>query len=189
MTLTARQRELRQALRRDFLAEGFENFTIDGAVKRYHCSKSTLYALGNSRDNIIRAILVDFFKDITTQTKPRLDLPAPQALEQYFTDIAAALAPASPQFMRDCAREDVAQRVYSHNTKGAVENIRAMLDKGVKHGEFHASSLPFLPHLVQRAMEDIQRGIYQDTVSSAAAYAAFGELLIRGLTTPEARKI
>ncbi|MFH6890564.1 hypothetical protein [Corynebacterium aurimucosum] len=68
--LTPRQRELFNALLQDFLVEGFESFTIDGATKRYQCSKSTIYALGPSRDAIIRRILVSFFKEIARRTVP-----------------------------------------------------------------------------------------------------------------------
>ena len=50
--LTPRQRELFNSLLRDFLEEGFESFTIDNASRRYHCSKSTIYGLGATRDEI-----------------------------------------------------------------------------------------------------------------------------------------
>ena len=81
--LTARQRELFTALLTDFLAEGFESFTIDDATKRYHCSKSTIYALGKTRDAIIRRVLVSFFKEITRRTDPEANrtTSAARALE------------------------------------------------------------------------------------------------------------
>ncbi len=66
--MTARQRELFDAILTTFLREGFATFTIDGATKRFRCSKSTLYALGATRDEVIRRILVSFFREVARST-------------------------------------------------------------------------------------------------------------------------
>src|SRR5699024_8731916 len=70
--LTPRQRELFNALLNDFLGEGFESFTIDNASKRYRCSKSTIYGLGTTRDEILARILVSYFKEISRRTTPEI---------------------------------------------------------------------------------------------------------------------
>lgn len=164
--LTARQREIFTALLTDFLAEGFESFTIDDATKRYRCSKSTIYALGKTRDAIIRRVLVSFFKEITRRTAPEANraTSAARALEDYFTAMTSALAPASTAFMRDLATEPVAQEVYALNTSGATQTIRTLLERGVAAGEFRAESVAFTSLVIQRTMADIQQGAYTEAL-------------------------
>ncbi|WKD57988.1 hypothetical protein CAPI_07250 [Corynebacterium capitovis DSM 44611] len=182
---TPRQRELFNALLSDFLAEGFEAFTIDGTAKRYRCSKSTIYALGRTRDAIIRRVLVSFFREIARRTTPSIHghaSSATHALESYFAAIATALQPASPAFMRDLASEAVAQEVFSVNTKAATEEIRAILVRGMESGEFRVNDPQFLSLFIYRAMTDIQRGTYAETTSTADAYQELGRLILRGVT-------
>ncbi|WP_049152303.1 TetR/AcrR family transcriptional regulator [Corynebacterium striatum] len=181
--LTARQREIFTALLTDFLAEGFESFTIDDATKRYRCSKSTIYALGKTRDAIIRRVLVSFFKEITRRTAPEANraTSAARALEDYFTAMTSALTPASTAFMRDLATEPVAQEVYALNTSGATQTIRTPLERGVAAGEFRAESVAFTSLVIQRTMADIQQGAYTEALPPATAYHALGQLVLHGI--------
>lgn len=184
--LTARQRELFSAILSDFLAEGFANFTIDAAAKRYRCSKSTMYALGGTRDAIIRRILISFFKEITRRTAPipgtaNGTTSVEQALEQYFSSITTALSPASPKFMQDLATEAVAQEIFAINTLGAQRTIDELLSRGVASGEFLAEDIDFVSLLIRRAMNDIQLGVYHDTVPPGQAYRALGRVILRGI--------
>lgn len=182
--LTTRQRTLFHDLLSSFLTEGFESFTIDGATKRFHCSKSTLYALGASRDDIIRRILISFFKEVTRRTEAALKFHrSPKAaLEQYFLAISAALEPASPAFMRDLVREPVAREIYQTNTTAATNIISDLIAQGAASGEFSTESPAFIAALITNAMEDIQLGTYTNFVSAPQAYEQLGKLLVQGLT-------
>ncbi len=182
--LTTRQRTLFHNLLSSFLTEGFEFFTIDGATKRFYCSKSTLYALGSSRDDIIRRILISFFKEVTRRTEAALKFHrSPKAaLEQYFLAISAALKPASPAFMRDLARKPVAREIYQTNTTAATKIISNLIAQGAASGEFSTESPAFIAALITNAMEGIQLGTYADFVSAPQAYEQLGKLLIQGLT-------
>ncbi|AWB85026.1 TetR/AcrR family transcriptional regulator [Corynebacterium liangguodongii] len=178
--LTTRQRELFDTLKADFLAEGFESFTIDSAVKRYHCSKSTIYALGGSRDEIIRRVLISFFQDIARATAPTAESPA-LALRKYFAAMSEALAPVSPTFARDLAVEAVAQEVYSVNTAAAVATIKALINAGIESGEFSTPSPEFIAALIYRTMSDIQQGEYAEDIGLSAAYRELGRLILGGI--------
>ncbi|QPK79839.1 TetR/AcrR family transcriptional regulator [Corynebacterium lizhenjunii] len=182
--LTPRQRELFNAILNDFLAEGFESFTIEGATRRYHCSKSTIYALGNTRDAIVRRVLVSFFKEVARRTSPPEGKVSSysRALEDYFQSITSALTPASTAFMRDLATEDVAQEIYAVNTAAAVHNIATFLERGVQAGEFRAESTAFVSQLIHRTMTDIQQGHYAHTLPAGQAYHALGQLVLQGIS-------
>ena len=184
--LTARQRRLFHDILTSFLKEGFESFTIDGATKRFRCSKSTLYALGNSRDEVIRRILISFFKEVTRRTDVALKLHhSPKAtLEQYFLAISAALEPASPAFMRDLANEPVAHEIYQKNTDAATQIISDLIEKGAASGEFSSESPAFIAAITTTIMTQIQQGAYADIVSARNAYELLGKLVVTGLDSP-----
>lgn len=182
--LTPRQRELFDALYTRFLTHGFHDFTIDGAVAEHHCSKTTMYALGRTRDDIIRRILVTFFKEVTRQVDAQLATQRTHTgrLETYFSAMTSALAPASPTFMQDLAAEPVAREVYELNTRAATEKIAHIISEGVAAGEFSVGSPEFLTELIRRSMEQIQQGTYADTLPFADVYRELGELVLHGIT-------
>lgn len=184
--LTSRQQELFDALHKDFLHAGFADFTIDSAAARHHCSKSTLYALGATRNDIIRRVLIAYFQDITARTSPDPAAPsATAALQDYFESIAAALEPASQAFLHDLAHDPVAQEVYAVNTRAALGVISNLLRRGVDNGEFAVDSIDFCSLLIQNAMTDIQQGAYSSALSPHAAYRALGAVILQGITRPD----
>ncbi|MGO4956301.1 TetR/AcrR family transcriptional regulator [Luteococcus sp. Sow4_B9] len=179
---TPRQREIFEALLTHFLAEGFADFTMDGAAQRLHCSKSTLYSLGRTGDDVIRRVLVSFFREVarrtdlalTTHRSPTL------AMEAYFDAMAAAMEPASPAFMRDVATTPLARRVYETNTRLATEKIRSLVERGIQEGEFRKLPVDLTAHFIEVMLEHIQQGGVTATTPSQA-YAELGQLVLRGI--------
>lgn len=181
--LTDRQRRVFDALLEQFLREGFAGFTIDRAARELHCSKTTLYALGPTRDDIVARVLVSFFRQAALRTDAALagHRTSTAALEAYFEAIVAALSPASPAFFLDLTRDPVGQRVYRRNTELATERIVRTVEAGVATGEFRAISPAFAATLIDSAMTDIQRGTYHDILPAQSAYQELGRLILHGL--------
>src|SRR5215218_11007849 len=63
--LTRRQAELLDQLEELFLAEGFTRFTLEDLALRLHCSKSTLYALAGSKEQLAHRVVKHFFRKAT----------------------------------------------------------------------------------------------------------------------------
>src|ERR1700712_745269 len=63
--LTRRQAELLDQLEQLFLAEGFAGFTLEDLAVRLHCSKSTLYALADSKEQLALRLVRHFFRKAT----------------------------------------------------------------------------------------------------------------------------
>lgn len=181
--LTARQRELFGALLDSFLAEGFADFTIDSAVKRFRCSKSTLYALGDSVDEIVRRTLISFFQEISRRTHIALQGHRSKRaeLEAYFRCISNCLEPVSPAFMCDLATRPLARELYDANTKAATARISGMIRAGIENGEFRHASPEFLGIIVEGAMQQIQQGRVAHAVPAAQAYRELGRLVLYGI--------
>src|ERR687894_372906 len=94
--LTRRQAELLDQLEELFLGEGFARFTLDDLAVRLHCSKSTLYALAESKERLASRVIRHFFRKATeaveAQTVTETD-PA-RRVTAYLSAVARALAPA-----------------------------------------------------------------------------------------------
>lgn len=181
--MTARQRELFDAILTTFLREGFATFTIDSATKRFRCSKSTLYALGATRDEVIRRILVSFFREVARSTDAaaagrRTDTGR---LKAYFSAMTSSLEPASPAFMRDVSTEPVAREVYATNTRVATERITSIIDSGIDSGEFRPGPTKFLAEIIRVAMERIEQGGNLGEVDPRHAYEELGRLVLHGI--------
>lgn len=183
VTLTQRQQEVFGHLRVMFLTEGFAHFTIDSAAARLQCSKSTIYALGRTREDLIRAVLVDFFKDVANRTDAALATPGSvsRRLLCYLDAMARALQPASAQFMRDVATSPGASRVYATNTRVATAKLRALLDDGVASGELRPAPTALVAEVIASAMDQIQQRTIRYGAGDATSYRALGELIVYGV--------
>ena len=104
-TPTARQLDLLDRLTDLLLAEGFAHLTLDQMAGRLRCSKTTLYALADSKDQLAVRVVGHFFRRCTTLVEARVSARrAPRRrLEAYLDAIAEALEPASRQFITDVA--------------------------------------------------------------------------------------
>ena len=64
-----RREQLFDALVELLLAEGFAHLTLDDLAARLRCSKRTLYALAGSKEQLVRAAVVHFFRGATARVE------------------------------------------------------------------------------------------------------------------------
>ena len=69
---SARREQLLDGLIEIFLAEGFARFSVEDLAVRLQCSKSTLYAVAPSKEQLITAIVRAFFRRSTERIEARL---------------------------------------------------------------------------------------------------------------------
>ncbi|SFA53871.1 transcriptional regulator, TetR family [Rhodococcoides kroppenstedtii] len=129
---TARRAELFDAVVALFLADGFAHFTLDEIAGRLHCSKSTLYTLAPSKDELVVAAVRHFFR-AATDAVDAADRAASDAggervtarrLAAYLGAVGEALAPASESFVSDLAAFEPTRSVYERNTAAAADRVR-----------------------------------------------------------------
>jgi AcrR family transcriptional regulator len=180
---TPRQRQLFDELLALFLREGFRDFTMDGAAARLHCSKATIYALAGGREELVRAVLVAFFKQVSRGTEEALRGPggAAQRLLAYLEAMAEQLRPASPRFLQDVARSPVASEVYERNTRIASAKLAALVAEGVATGEFRPVPTGFIAEVISSAMDRIQQRTGMGGLEGPSAYRELGLLIVGGV--------
>lgn len=180
---TRRQAELFDQLVTLFLAEGFRDLTIDALAARLRCSKTTLYALAGSRDELVRAVVVHFFRGATERIEARLAAAGEQCIVAYLHGVAAELEPASPAFFDDIAESQAAREVYERNTRAAARRVEQLVAEGVASGVFRPVHVGFVADVLTAAMVRIQqREVATATgLGDAAAYTELAALVMSGL--------
>jgi AcrR family transcriptional regulator len=187
--LTRRQAELLDRWCDLALAEGFAHLTLDDLAARLRCSKTTLYALAPSREQLAALAVTHFFKRATADVESALEAdridPGPGGrVHAYLEAIARALEPASRQFIADVAAFAPTRSIYQANAAAAAARVRDLVAEGVASGEFVDVHAGFVAELVGVAVEAIQRGdISRRTgLSDADAFSELSRVVLRGLS-------
>ncbi|HEY9370836.1 TetR/AcrR family transcriptional regulator [Streptomyces sp.] len=181
----ARRSELFEELVALLVGEGFARFTLDDLAARLRCSKRTLYGLAGSKEQLVRAAVVHFFRRATTRVEAVLAAQKEPAgrLAAYLRAVAAELAPVSPQFFDDVAAFEPAAEVYERNTRAAAGRVQQLIEEGVRAGVFREVHVAFAADVIASVMVRIQqRQVATATgLKDAEAYEQLAELLLSGL--------
>ncbi|MCV7253169.1 TetR/AcrR family transcriptional regulator [Mycolicibacterium fluoranthenivorans] len=180
---TRRQTALFDDLLALFLAEGFSHLTLDDIAARLRCSKSTLYTLAGSKDELVRRVTIHFFKRATNAVEAILEQTRSERIAAYLTAVGEELAVASDVFMADLNAFAPAREVYEANTRAAAQRVRELIEEGVGNGAYRQVHASFAADLVATIMVRIQqREVRTATgLSDAEAYAELATLLTYGL--------
>jgi AcrR family transcriptional regulator len=182
---TRRRTELFDALVALFLAEGFAHLTLDDVAARLRCSKSTLYTLAGSKEQLVAAATVHFFRSATAfvETQVAAANGARERIAAYLSAVGAALDPASDQFMADLDAFAPARATYEKNTRIAARRVQELIAAGVAAGEFRDVHAAFAAELVATMMVGIQqRAVRERTgLDDADAYRELAAILTGGI--------
>jgi AcrR family transcriptional regulator len=183
--LTSRQRQLVDHLVDLFLADGFADLTLDDIAARLGCSKRTLYALAESKEQLAVRTVRHFFRRATDQVEAAIARTRSPAVRvtRYLEAVAEALRPAGLEFRRDLARTAATREVYEQNTVAAAARVRQLIDEGIRAGAFRNVSAVFVGEVVTATMRRITSGeIGQATgLGDAQAYAELAKLVVAAI--------
>jgi AcrR family transcriptional regulator len=168
------------------LADGFRNATLDDLAAQLRCSKSTLYRIAPSKEQLVIAVVKSFFgeaADGIESTVSHVDDPA-QKIEAYLSGVGREMRRVSPAFYDDMTRFQPTAGIYEHNSRVAAQRVRELIAEGVERGSFRDVHAEFAGHIVALVISAIHRGdlLAATGMSSGDAYAELSELLVRGLT-------
>ena len=183
---TRRRAELFDGLVALFLAEGFAHLTLDEIAARLHCSKSTLYTLAGSKDDLVRASTVHFFRGATEDVEARIAgiESSREQITVYLSAVGTVLARASDRFMADLDAFTPAREVYERNTRIAARRVQELITAGVAAGEFRDVHAAFAADVASTMMVRIQqRAVRAATgLDDAAAYRELATILTAGIS-------
>jgi AcrR family transcriptional regulator len=184
--MTRRQAELLDQLEQLFLAEGFARFTLEDLAVRLRCSKSTLYTLAESKEQLAQRVIRHFFRKATAAVEAHTSTESDPALRvtAYLGAVAEALAPAGPAFHRDLDRFPPGRELYERNTAMAADRVRELIAEGVAQGRFRDVHPALVADTVTTLMFRIGRGDTERAtgLDDATAYRELARLLLHGIS-------
>ena len=183
---TARRTELFDALVDLFVAEGFAHLTLDTIAARLKCSKSTLYTLAGSKEQLVTAATVHFFKRATERVEATVAaVTGPrERIAAYLTAVGGALAVTSEAFMTDLDAFAPAREVYERNTRIAARRVQELITDGVAAGAFREVHAAFAADLAATMMVRIQQGGVRAAtgLDDAHAYRELASIVTAGVS-------
>ncbi|WP_111508419.1 TetR/AcrR family transcriptional regulator [Mycobacterium kyogaense] len=182
---TRRRTELFDALVALFLAEGFAHLTLDEIAARLRCSKSTLYTLAASKEQLVTAATKHFFRTATQTVEERVAASdgARERVTAYLQTVGEALDPASDRFMADLDAFAPARAIYEQNTRIAARRVQELIAAGVAAGQFRDVHAAFAAEVVATMMVRIQQRAVRDRtgLEDAAAYRELAAIVTGGI--------
>jgi AcrR family transcriptional regulator len=180
----ARRTQLLDELVELFLAEGFLGFGVGDLAARLRCSRTTLYLVAPSKEQVVRAVVRRYFQRAAGRIEARVaaEPDAGERLAVYFEGVATELAPASPAFYADLAAHPPAAEVYEENTAAAARRVEQLVTEAVAAGAMREVDPAFVGAAVAQVMSAIQAGrIGGGSRDDASAYTSLSDLVLRGL--------
>jgi len=167
------------------LKEGFRACTLDDLAARLRCSKTTLYRLAPSKEQLVITVVKSFFRQAGQAIETTIaDLQDPATrIAAYLSGVGQEMRRLSPAFYNDMVSFGPTKEIYAHNADVAANRVRDFIDEGVQHGTFRAVHAKFAGHVVALVISAIQSGeLLQATeMTSGDAYSELSQLIVRGL--------
>ncbi|MFG3022395.1 TetR/AcrR family transcriptional regulator [Streptomyces sp. NPDC048254] len=184
---TARQSDLLERLVALLAAEGFASFTLDDLAQRLRCSKTTLYQLAGSKQDLVKEAVKHYFRSAAEVVEKQVagtTAPSSRVLV-YLNTVAEQLRPLSRRFLDDMADFQPAREVYEANTRLAADRVRQLITEGVAEGAFRDVHAAFVGEVAAATMQQIQRGevAARTGLSDSEAYAELASLIVHAVSS------
>ncbi|AFA74980.1 putative transcriptional regulator, TetR family [Gordonia polyisoprenivorans VH2] len=167
------------------LAEGFAHLSVADLAGRLRCSKTTIYTLADSKEQLVTKTVTHFFRVATEHVEARVAAAtsARAAVIDYLIAVGEELSPASEVFMTDLHAFGPTRDLYEQNTAAAARRVRELIDAGVRGGEFRDVNAAFAADVAATMMSRIQRREVSATtgLDDAAAYRQLAAILTTGI--------
>jgi AcrR family transcriptional regulator len=180
-----RRDEVLDQLRELFLDEGFASFGVGDLAGRLRCSRTSLYAVAPSKEQIVVAAVRSFFRTAAERIETQVAAAGDPArkLAVYLEAVAIELQRASATFFADLADFGPANEVYQENTRYAAGRVQSLVLQGVEAGLLRPVHASFVAAAVAELMASIQRGSIQAItgLDAAEAYRELADLVLISL--------
>ncbi|MCU1414188.1 MAG: TetR family transcriptional regulator [Microbacteriaceae bacterium] len=190
-TMSTRQTDVFRRLVALTLEYGFSRYTLEQAAAALRCSKTTIYALAGSREQLIRAVVVSFFRDAADNVEHRVaaETDPIRRVEVYLGAVSDALRPASAIFMDDVAAFAPAREIYQRNTAIATQRVSELISEGIESGAFKSVPIAYIAEVMTSVMVRIQQGEFSKHtgLTDAEAYAGLADVIMRGIVRQDQR--
>jgi AcrR family transcriptional regulator len=129
-----------------FLSEGFLHLTTDEIARRLRCSKTTLYRIAPSREEIYAAVVDRYLGRIRDDGVAAATAASdfPSAMIALLGAGVTAAREASWEFVRDMRRHPASRRRLDLHQRRRVADLERLIEAGIRDGAFQG----FHPRMV-----------------------------------------
>lgn len=171
-----------------YLEEGFLDFGVGELAARLRCSRSTLYLVAPSKEQIILTVVRRYFRRAADRIEARVQAEPDTGLrlQVYLAAVSDELAPASARFHADLAEYLPARELYEQNTRRAAQRVQDIVVAGVAAGSLREVNARFVGAAVAEVMGAIQAGRIEAAagLDDADAYRVLSDLVFRAVEHP-----
>ncbi|MFL6062695.1 MAG: TetR/AcrR family transcriptional regulator [Marmoricola sp.] len=171
-----------------YLAEGFLAFGMGELAARLRCSRSTLYLVASSKEQIILTAVRRYFRRAAERIEERIQAEPDTGMriQVYLAGVSDELAPASERFYADLAEYAPARALYEDNTRRAAQRVQDLVAEAVEAGRLRPVNARFVGAAVAEVMTAIQAGRIEAAagLDDAAAYRALSDMVYRAVEHP-----
>jgi AcrR family transcriptional regulator len=157
--LTDRGRQILDELEAIIVEEGFASLTVADMAARVRCSRSTLYDLAPSKDELVLVVVDRRLRRIGRMKQARLDELDDHAdqLRMVISGKFRELQETNIRFIEDVARTPAVQRLIADHFRYGVALLRDVIDAGIAAGRFRPLHSLIVAETIDAALERIQR--------------------------------
>lgn len=147
---TRRREELLNQVQSLILVEGFAQLRVGALAAHLRCSRSTLYKLAPSKDELIALVFERYVDNAIERAKTeaeKLQSP-PERIIRFTEVIAEEQTRGSATFWRDVLSHPLAADVLSETRVRGNGILKGYLDAGIEIGVFRPANTAFVAHLI-----------------------------------------
>lgn len=166
-------------------AEGFAHLRVGALADRLHCSRSTLYKLAPTKEDLIVLVFERLAERIFVDSA-RAASEAKTAAEKcirYSSVTDERVGKISDQFWRDVRDNPRVAEVLSESRARGFQNVVGYIEEGVASGEFREVNTKFVGHLIWSTSRELRNPDLRDALGIAKEHSHHEliNLLVRGL--------
>lgn len=121
-----------------FLHEGFRALTVGSLAARLRCSRSTLYALASTKEELFLRVQDRILRRIGREARNRAyacEEPGDR-VEAFLEGTISSLRPIGTAFLDDVFSYEPARQLFDAHQRGAMRTLRGLIEAGIEAGAF-----------------------------------------------------
>jgi AcrR family transcriptional regulator len=185
--MTPKQREeLLDRIAEIVSAEGFSDLRVGDLAKRLSCSRTTLYKLAPSKDELVLAIcdrIADASYAEALQASSEPGLSQADRITRWLEVVTRRQGNCSLAFWRDVSEWEPSARLFLAKNERGVGHVQGFIEEGVRTGEFRPMHMRFVAEMISRGSRASRDpAVLEATgLDSGEAAAELGAFIVGGL--------
>ena len=185
---STRQEELLDALEAIVLREGFGGLTVGDLAKRLRCSRSTLYALAPSKEELFLTLEERLLSRVqaNAQVCSERETDPTKRLMGYIAGAIESVRDVGTAYLAEVSAYAPARQLLAEFQRTTIGHLRGLIEAGIADGAFHALDARIAAEVLDAAVSRIQdpRVLAEIGLTASEALEHVSQLITQGLLKP-----